>query len=115
MSSITLRRNGATRTIPTGYSWTTMFFGPFPSMLRGHWPGVWAIVGLDFASLLISGGILSFADLAVIVIFARWWAGHFRNGFLLNTLLADGWSVEDTPADFSEIVGAPDAVNDEDY
>ncbi|KOR33122.1 hypothetical protein TI05_02980 [Achromatium sp. WMS3] len=41
---------GFMKTAPVGYSWTTLFFGPFPALSRGDWK--W---GLIITALLIPG------------------------------------------------------------
>lgn len=112
MSTVTLSRNGATRTIPTGYSWTTFFFGPLPSLVRFHWPFFWKVIAIEVAALLTS---FLLADIFVCFLFACCLVANSRNESLLNSLLKDGWKPEDKPVDFVELPAAPDAVNDEGY
>jgi hypothetical protein len=53
-------RTAQQRKAPVGYSWTTLFFGPFPLLLRGEI--VWFLVSLGMAvlSLNLSSVVLSF-------------------------------------------------------
>lgn len=53
-------RTALQRKAPVGYSWTTLFFGPFPLLVRGEM--VWFLISLGLAvlSLNISSVVLSF-------------------------------------------------------
>lgn len=48
---------GSIKTVKTGFSWTTLFFGCFPAMLRGDWK--WTIIMIIAA--FITGGLSWFA------------------------------------------------------
>lgn len=40
------------KTLPTGFSFTTVFFGPFPVLLRGDWQMALALIGIWFFSFI---------------------------------------------------------------
>ena len=70
-------RTGHLRKAPLGYSWTTLFFGPFPMLFRGAWK--W------FFIILITNVITS--GLAALV-----WS-FLINRLYLNDLLDDGFAL----------------------
>ena len=59
-SNLLLEKNGVRKQCPVGFSWTTLFFGGFPALIRGH-----AIMGL----VQIFLQVLTFSLSAVIFAF----------------------------------------------
>jgi len=50
---------GFMKTAPVGYSWTTLFFGPFPALSRGDWK--WGLIMLVLIPLAAIGITAAFA------------------------------------------------------
>lgn len=48
--------SGLTRPAYLGFSWTSLFFGPFPAMFRGDWLGVGAYVLAFLAFAMFTAG-----------------------------------------------------------
>lgn len=71
---ITLHKQTITKTIPTGFSWTTFFFGILVMISRGMWPQA-AISFLTFG-------------------FANFYYIFKLNGIYKQKLLEDGWVVD---------------------
>lgn len=79
--------NGKLREAPIGFSWTTLFFGVFPALLRGHWRGF-------FVMLLI----------AVITAGLALWVFPFMyNKYYVKHLIKEGYFVVSGNANMSEI------------
>lgn len=64
MASATLHFNhpvtGAMKDAPVGFSWTTLFFGFIPALLRGHWVGAVVQLVLSLMTFGISGIVFAF-------------------------------------------------------
>lgn len=75
MITITKPKTNITKEIPTGFSWTTFFFGIFVMISRGMWPQA-AISFLTF-------GLANFYYIFKL------------NGIYKQKLLEDGWVVRD--------------------
>lgn len=93
-STLTYQRNGATRTLPQGFSWTTFFFGAWPSFMRGHWSLYWTIqIAEVIALVVVFAALLESASFEPLVIaFAtRLFFAYNRNQMLNEFYLADGW------------------------
>lgn len=50
---VNLSKNGVTKQAPTGFSWTTLFFGFFPALIRGDIK--WGLIMIVIS--MITGGI----------------------------------------------------------
>lgn len=112
MRTITLTRNGATRTIPTGFSWTTALFGAIPSARRSHWEYFWGVVLVDMCTLVLSITVMHGADFLATFVFGRIWTAWWRNEKLLTDMTADGWLATAISGVPIEIAGRY-AANDE--
>lgn len=81
--SITLVHSatGQVKTAPVGFSWTTLFFGFFPALLRGH---ILNAIGQFFAGLITCG--------------ISWFiVPFFYNGWYINYLTGHGYRNPDMP------------------
>ena len=74
---IIYRRDGLTKAVPTGFSWTTFFFGLFPALFRGD---IFHTV-LIFITALCTFGLSSLV-----------WP-FIYNGLYLNRMLSHGWQL----------------------
>ena len=91
MKTITLRRNNATRTIPTGFSWTTLFFGFIPSAIRFHWIMAGQILACDFIGIVIGQEVFKLDYAIVPWLGLRIACAAIRNERLFCALKNDGW------------------------
>ena len=53
-------RTGALKQAPVGFSWTTLLFGFFPALFRGHLMGALIMFLLGFATFGLSGLVFAF-------------------------------------------------------
>lgn len=83
---MTLTLNGATRTAPTGFSWTTLFFGPFPALLRGDLK--WAAIQLvaNFLAAAVTAPLFGIGSALTWIVFAA-----IYNARHVQDLQAAGW------------------------
>lgn len=92
--SITYNRNGATKTLPNGdISWTTLFFGFWPSITRGHWSLAWAMIAMEigFLMMLVMMPASQASDVGVLYLGYRVVAALCRNRMLNDFYKRDGW------------------------
>lgn len=80
---INLQKDGIVKSVPTGFSWTTLFFGPFPALIRGDI--LWG-VGIIIASTLTGG-------LAWLIF------PFIYNKYYIKALLEKGYSPVDSVGD----------------
>ena len=70
-------RTGQMRQAPVGFSWTTLFFGVFPALFRGHWIGAIIQLACAAVTLCLSGLVFAF----------------IYNKMYLNHLINEGFKV----------------------
>ncbi|MBB1491951.1 MULTISPECIES: hypothetical protein [unclassified Paracoccus (in: a-proteobacteria)] len=79
---------GALKQAPVGFSWTALFFGFFPALIRGHWGGAVIIFLVGFLTFGLSGLVFPF-------IYNKMYVKHLLGeGFKLSRATSD-------PADLS--------------
>lgn len=76
---INMQKNGMTKPVPVGFSWTTLFFGCLVPLFRGDW--IW--FGVMLLLMVFSFGVINF-----ILCF-------FYNRIYVTSLINHGW----VPAD----------------
>jgi thiamine transporter ThiT len=76
-----------TRVAPVGYSWTTLIFGGFPALIRGHF----------IAALILFVAIFATSGLAALVF------SFFYNKWYANSLIKKGFVVSSVQGDFDKI------------
>lgn len=113
MKTITLSRNGANRTIPTGFSWTTLFFGPIPSMIRCHWSFAIKVFACDAISMAFAAFIFGIDWWPVTWMVFRIAISMIRNNVLRLSFVSDGWSKEPMQKGIELRGNVVDAANDE--
>lgn len=80
---------GAMKSSPVGFSWTTLFLGFFPALLRGHLPGALIMFAIG---LLTSGlGFIVFA--------------FIYNKMYIKYLIGEGFKVQATSQDPDILAG----------
>lgn len=79
--------SGKLREAPVGFSWTTLFFGFLPALLRGHWTVALIMALLSVLTLGISGLIFPF----------------IYNAMYIKHLIAEGYQAESASSDLRTI------------
>ncbi|MBP2629516.1 MAG: hypothetical protein H6Q70_144 [Firmicutes bacterium] len=87
MITLKNKNTGLVKECPTGYSWTTFFFGVFVPLLRGDLK--WAAI-LFFISLLIGIPTLGFGSLLVGPVFA-----YFYNKIFIKAMIEKRYTYAD--------------------
>ena len=77
---VQFKKHGLTREVKAGYSWTVLFFGPFPFAFRSQWGVFFAMFLAHFLSFGLSSIIMSF----------------FANKVTARHLIENGWITEQT-------------------
>ena len=77
-------RNSAVKEVPTGFSWTTLFFGPLPALFRGDLK--WAAIQF-FVNLAVGVVTVGFGLIVTFIIFAFIYNARYE-----QDLRAAGWS-----------------------
>jgi hypothetical protein len=80
---------GGLKSAPVGFSWTTLFFGFFPALLRGHWVGALVILALSFITAGIAGLVFPF----------------IYNKMYIKYLIGEGFKVKNASQDVEFLAG----------
>ena len=82
--AIRLTLNGVVKEVPTGFSWTTLFFGPLPALLRGDlkWGAIQIIVNVIVGLFTAGVGVI-----VTWIVFAAIYNGRYE-----QDLRAASWS-----------------------
>jgi hypothetical protein len=80
---------GALKSAPVGFSWTTLFFGFFPALFRGHWVGALAILVLSIFTFGIAGIVFAF----------------IYNKMYVKYLIGEGFKVKNASQDIEFLAG----------
>ncbi len=81
--------SGSMKGAPVGFSWTTFFFGVFPSLFRGHWSGFFIQLFLALLTFGLSGIVFAF----------------IYNKMYIKHLLGQGYNVSSASGDLNFISG----------
>ncbi len=73
-------KTNAIREAPVGFSWTVLFFGPFPAMFRGDW---------KYFGIMFLAAILSFGFSGLVFMF-------IYNRMSIQDLVSTGYLVRET-------------------
>ena len=87
---MTLTLNGATRTAPEGFSWTTLFFGPFPALFRGDLKWAAIQVAANFLAGLVTAPVAGIGGMVTWIVFAA-----IYNSRHIQDLQTAGWKRAD--------------------
>lgn len=81
------KRTGQIREAPIGFSWTTLFFGPFPAIFRSDWPSAAIILLIS----IFTGGL---SNLVFCFIYNKMYA---------KRLLQDGFEVSGSTIEIATV------------
>lgn len=78
---------GTMKQAPVGFSWTTLFFGFWPALLRGDWKWALIIFAVEVATGLFSAGL---GSVITCIVF-----GIIYNKLYIKNLISNGYQVKD--------------------
>lgn len=84
---IKFKKNGVSREVKVGFSWTVLFFGPLAFASRG----MWAMFAISWIVAMVTLGLSSF----FFPFFAnRWYARHLaENGWQTLEITPSSWGI----------------------
>lgn len=85
---IKFRKNGLTREVKAGFSWTVLFFGPFPFLFRSQWGWFVGSFLLAWLTFGLSNFVMAFFANRLT---ARWLT---ENGWQTKDQAAGRWGIE---------------------